>query len=348
MKSFLALLPLLLVSMSSLAGIEVRNGGGGWVSDGQYMTFYSAKIPVQRKPLEASKIPGMNYLVKKMLGLKTVEGVKTQILKTIFPVSDRPYYAVDATQFNESLKKDLRSKYAHLMHISEENVAVFATTDPVSHETFLLPEFYKLREPEQAAILFHESLWVLDPNLDYTKIVAAEEAAQAYFESDTESEHVHAFYYQLSLLLFDRTVPLNAALQFDRDHHILPLQPNTKNLSLKNVFGVDFITCIANSEDYNNRNPIMPESQGPCAQMLFNKVITLSMKNPSSVFYKALLDFLKQGGLISFHSKPSYKDANFGDDANTIALATEAEAPFAASFPIVNSSGDTLGTLNFH
>ena len=97
MKFLMMILPLMFVSASGLAGIDVRNGGGGWTNDGQYMTFYSAKIPVKKKPLANAQIPGLDLLLKKVFALKVTESVRTEILKTIVPVSDRSYYAVDAT-----------------------------------------------------------------------------------------------------------------------------------------------------------------------------------------------------------------------------------------------------------
>lgn len=301
MKPFLICLSIVFISLSSFAGGEVRNGGGGWMSDGQYMTFYSAKIPAQKRPLEVSEIPGLDYLTKKILALQTSEEVKNQILSTIFPIGDRSYHSTNASQFDDKLKKELRRKYAQLMNVPVENVVIFATTDPVSRETILLPEFYQLKESEQAAILFHESLWILNPLLEYAQVVSAEEAAQAFFENPLVGQNVYAFYYQLSRLLKDSTLPLMAALQFDKSSGVFQSVTDFEKtyISLNTVFDDSFLTCLTNTATVEGLDFPRTTDLKNCAQVLFNSSLSLSMKHPSSLFYKALMNYLKAGGYIS-------------------------------------------------
>lgn len=348
MKSLITILSLLCISISSLAGIEVRNGGGGWTSDGQYMTFYSAKIPAQRKPLDPSQVPGLNYLVAKVFSLKITEAVRAEILKSIFPVSNRSYYTTNSSQFDENSKKDLRKKYAGIMGINEENIAVFATTNPMHNETILLPDFYKLTESEQAAILFHESLWILNPLLNYVNIITAEQAAQAYFENANVGENVHAFYYQLSLLMEDRTIPLIAALQFDRNQGFFPSNINKNSSPLESVFGREFLKCLADSENLSYQIPLIPSFQTACSQMLFTSTIKYSMKYPSSIFYKSLLDYLKSGGNISYSPEAPFRISDFSSQKVFLNLTPKEGEVSGLSFTVVNSYDEVLGRLTFN
>lgn len=342
------ILPLFFLSISCLAGIEVRNGGGGWTNDGQYMTFYSAKIPVQKKALDPSQIPGLNYLVNKMFSLEITEQARTEILKAIFPVSNRSYYSANASQFDENLKEDLRRKYAEIMGMREQNIAIFATTNPSSSETVLLPDFYKLKESEQAAILFHESLWLLNPNLNYSSILAAEEAAQAYFENEQDGEKIHAFYYQLSLLMNDRTIPLGAALQFDKNRHLFPSALTANTVSLEAVFGTDFLKCMADSENAYYLVQRSNTTQRPCSEILFNTIIKFSMKCPTSVFYKSLLDYLKRGGDISFFADTPYRLDDFPIKGGAFEVVPKVGYISGISFMVLDNNNNSLGYLNFN
>ncbi|MFM6930468.1 MAG: hypothetical protein ACKOX6_18540 [Bdellovibrio sp.] len=347
MKSLAMVLTFLFASLSCFAGIEVRNGGGGWTNEGQYMTFYSAKIPVQKKALTPEEIPGLSYLVSKMFSLKTTERIKTQILKTIFPVTDRSYYTTNAEKFDERLKKDLCNKYADIMGVSQDNIAIFATTNPASSETVLLPDFYKLRESEQAAILFHESLWILSPRLNYINILAAEEAAQAYFENAALPENVYAFYYQLSLLMDDRSIPLSASLDFDKEQNIFPSKL-AKTAPLEALLGRDFLNCLAESDSQTYRLPTLSAAQRVCSENLFSPVVKSSMKKPSSVFYKSLLDFLKREGDIAFIPEQSHRLSDLANPNLFLNIVPKESETLGLSFTVVNSYNEIVGYLTFN
>lgn len=347
MKSLLLILPLLFVSISSFAGIEVRNGGGGWTSDGQYMTFYSAKIPAQKKPLNSSEIPGLNYLVKKIFTLKITESLRTDILKSIFPVSNRNYYKTNASEFDEDLQKDLKKKYAAIMGMSQENIAIFATTNPASNETILLPDFYQLSESEQAAILFHESLWILSPRLNYAHIISAEQAAQAYFENDRIAENIQTFYYILSLLMDDPTIPLIASLHFDKEHNLFPSKVDG-TVPLESLFGREFIQCLATSNNRAYELPTISGGQRICSQQLFAAVVKSSMKYPSSIFFKSLLDYLKSEGSITFNPEITFRLSDISGNSSFLKIIPNSNESFQLSFPVVDAFQNVQGTLTFN
>ncbi|MFM6930465.1 MAG: hypothetical protein ACKOX6_18525 [Bdellovibrio sp.] len=352
MKLLLTCLSLVFFSTSGFAGGEVRNGGGGWTSDGQYMTFYSAKIPAQRSPLEVSGVPGLNYLIQKILTLQTSENVKNQLLTAIFPTEDRSYHSTNASQFDEKLKQELRQKYAQLMNIPVENVVLFATTDPESRETILLPEFYQLKETEQAAILFHEALWVLNPLLKYADVVAAESAAQAFFEQPLVGQNVYAFYSQLSRLLKDATLPLAVALHLDTTSGVFPsfteFEKNYINLNV--IFDDSFLTCLIETAtveglDFPKTTPLKD-----CAQILLSSTIQLSMRYPSSFFLKALVSYTKAGGYVALTTPYITSKWNLFRD-HSLAVAPKDSTILSQkvlTFDVANKSNVPTAQLNFY
>lgn len=352
MKILLVCLSLIFLSLSSLAGGEVRNGGGGWTSDGQYMTFYSAKIPAQRRPLEISEIPGLNYLIQKVLSLQISEGAKNQILTAIFPTEDRSYHTTNASQFDEKLKQELRQKYAQLMNIPVEKVVIFATTDPEHQETILLPEFYHLRESEQAAILFHEALWILNPLLEYADVVAVESAAQAFFEQPLVGQNVYAFYSQLSRLLKNGIVPLTAALQFDQTSGVFNSSTDFDRtyISLNTLFDDASLQCLIETATVVGLEFPRTADLKNCAQIILSNAIGSSMRYPSSLFYKSLVLYLKDGGYISLNSiniTSAWRLAQ-GSNLNISPKESTILNQNVLTFIIVNDKNDTIGQLNFY
>ncbi len=348
----LILLLVSLVSLQSFAVREVLNGGGGWTSDGQYMTFYSAKIPAQRQALDNAQIPGLSYLLDKVLSLKVNDDVKSQILKQIYPSSGRSYYTTDATKFDPDLKKDLMDKYSRAMNVPEGNVAVYATTDPYSQETFLLPDFYKLNQTEQAAILFHESLWVLNPSLNYSNVIIAEQAAQAYFEAGTVPKNFFNFYYQLSTLVKDLKLPLIATLEFDRlNNNLFPAQAGNKFL-LKDLFGEGFLRCILSSRTDQFQADMWLAKR--CTQGLLANIVKLSIANPSSLFLKALIDYLKTDGYIVISTYAAtnggYNPSSFERYMEQLYIDTTSSESdtVVVKFGIINDSGRKAAELRFY
>lgn len=298
MKILITFVITLILTGQVWAAREVQNGGGGWVRDGEYMTFYSAQIPVARKPLEIREVPGLSFLLQKIVDLHISENYRAKLLDKILPTNKRIYYRVNADRLDAEQYQELISKYSAVMGVAKENLTIFATTDAKSAETFLLPDFYKLTELEQAVVLLHESAWVLDPFLDYHGVVAFEQATQAFFEDGATAQNVDSFYRQLSLLLKDPRVALLPTLQFDIDAGVLPAR-----LVLKDVFGETYLKCLASSP--LDVVDLVYRSQD-CARTLQLQILKLSLKYPSSLFFAALLNYLNTGHSILLQKhKPS-------------------------------------------
>ncbi|NUN06174.1 MAG: hypothetical protein HUU57_10475 [Bdellovibrio sp.] len=298
MKKLITFIITFILTGQVWAAREVQNGGGGWMSDGEYKTFYSAEIPVTRKPLEINEIPGLSFLLKKVVDLHISENHRAKLLDKILPTSKRIYYRVNADRLDAEKYQELISKYSAVMGVAKENLTIFATTDAKSAETFLLPDFYKLTELELAVVLLHESAWMLDPLLDYQGVVTFEQATQAFFEDGTTAQNVHSFYRQLSLLLKDPRVALLPTLQFDIDAGVLPAR-----LVLKDVFGESYLTCLASP--VLDAMDMLYHSQN-CARTLQSQILKLSLKHPSSLFFAALLNYLNTGHSILLQKqKPS-------------------------------------------
>jgi len=337
MTKFMTILSLVLsLSPFSWGAREVQNGGGGWVSKDQYMTFYSARLPVIPTSLALSEVPGLNLLLENISALSISASYKSKILALVFPLGERAYYRVDNSRFDASILKDLRAKYSLMMKIPEDNVALFAITDSRLQTTFLLPEFFHLKPAEQAAILFHESLWLLDFDLDYQRVISAEQAAQAFFENKQNAHNIQNFYTQLSQLLGDSRILLVPSLQKDIQSGALP-----EKIKVQDLLGDSYLQCLLDPLQgavdivYRARN---------CARGLLSHLIVLTAKYPSSIFIPALAHYFQGGGVLTIPERRSLAEVSAG----AFSLEDLQESSGAYIWRLKSSAGASVGLFYFH
>lgn len=341
MKKIVLLIMSLLCAFSAIAGGEVQNGGGGWASDGQYMTFYSAKIPAEKRALDRYQIPGMDYLIQRISALEISERNRAKLLEAIYPIRERVYYSVSAKKFTPEIKEDLLKKYAQLMGISESNVALFAITDGKSGETFLLPEFYQLTTVEQAAILFHESLWIFRNELTYEQVIAAEQDVQAFFEDESSPENVYRFYSQLSFLLDDSNVGFMATLRFDLSKNALSPFLHSQQLDIRKLLGPNFVNCLI-SVAWPESNEARIEK---CMRKSLTYLISLETSYPSSIFIKFLIFYFSaKSNHVSFASVS--KDWTSAQEDQLMSVVPTEEI-FGLKFPVSDEKQEIIGHMNF-
>jgi hypothetical protein len=205
--------------------------------------------PITRPPLQGDQIPGMDLLVTTIRAMPIHDEEKNKLLSVVLPSKERPYYRLGTDFLDPAERSGLIKKYSELLSIPKDQVTLFAVTNSALRRTVLFPEFYDLKsERAQAALLFHESLWILGVP-DYYTIVQAEAALQNYLEHPEDPEVYFNFYYQVSRLFSSGDGPPNnritrstahvlvmAALEFDRTH-------GSNIVALKTLVGTDFITA---------------------------------------------------------------------------------------------------------
>lgn len=284
-----------LVSVSSFAFREVRNGGGGVQVDGRYLTFQSAKIPVTAPAEKALDIPGLQFLVNKINTLPVDETTKGNLILNIWATSSRKYYKVENSAVDPVERAAIIAEYSKLMKIPADNVALFAITSPEANATLLLPEFYQLTRAEQAAILLHESLWIWKPNSTYHEVVSVEQAAQAYFEKRTPTSF-YDFVYNLGRVAKSPRFAVAAALGFDlAENKLGATAALKKRVPLKDLFGALFVKGLLTRVDRPLAKSKLPEFAASAIAEAANNSITF----PNNVFYSAFLDFLQAGGFVA-------------------------------------------------
>ncbi len=175
--------------MSAGASAEItlrgQDGGGGGVirRDGMYLTFGSAKVQVG-PPQGLTQIPNLDLLISVLEVNQNgiPDSDMATLMQAVLPSPTRRYFKVEPNQLNSETYKRLIEEYAKLLknQVDPNNLSLAAIT--IQEDTFLLPPFFSLKSAEQAAILFHESLWLVKPDIKYDELVSAEIVMQAHIE----------------------------------------------------------------------------------------------------------------------------------------------------------------------
>jgi hypothetical protein len=161
-------------------------------------------------------------------------------------------------------------------------VVLFAVTDPTSKTTALFPEFFKLTETEQAAVLFHETMWVLGNSFNYQEVLYLEGAAQAYFENPLNGEAFYNFFYKFSSIL-DMSLKnfLVATLQFDRQNSTTSLIKADGKINLQDLFGEKWLNCSL-------------FGGSKCQDILLPELLQKYQQDPQSLFLRALVEYVSR------------------------------------------------------
>lgn len=222
MKKSIVLLFALFVGISQAHAViaDMGNegrGGGGITRNGKNLSFATAGIMLSLEPMQ--EVPGLELLATAINNLTLPQDIRVILKKSYLNFSPREYYAVNA---DKSLSlKNITKIYESVIGRPKkgEKIAIFAVT--TGNETYLFPEFFTLTETEKAAILWHETLWVIfadpkskTPLQDYGSILDLEIRLQKYIESGFKFNR--GLYLELSKK-FDRfDISLEAAIEEDR------------------------------------------------------------------------------------------------------------------------------------
>jgi hypothetical protein len=289
MKHVLILFVFLYVSTTF--GIrEVGDGAGGVFSNGAYLTFSSAQVPVIPTPLAASEVPGMEYLVQQVQKMDLTPTTRQQFMSLIYPTTKRLYFQSDDSKLDSPQMQSLVEKYASLTNVPQKSVVIFALTDRFTSSTVLLPSFYKLqKDSERAALLLHEAAWLNGPS-SYKDVVQTEMATQAYFEKGELDPQVYYHFYDMLKQFFDGPVQharilAYACITHDSKARLLQsdgLSPG--QIYLKDLLGPNYIHCVAHSRTGLQN----------CDADLSMSLITRSEQNPDFLLLRFLSEYYLQ------------------------------------------------------
>ncbi|QLY24480.1 hypothetical protein [Bdellovibrio sp. KM01] len=336
----------LFFSVNIFAAKEVQNGGGGTSQDGSYQTFGSARISVDKDPLSFYAVPGLSLLTNRILRMPLPENVKGDLLAAITPSLARNYHQISSDKFDPEARANLVSIYAKLLNISPENVVIFAVTEPKTKKTMLLPEFFRLNEIEQAAILFHEALWLVNPRATYEQIINIEQAAQAYFQEPTRSSALLRVLYSLGVFVHQPMLPLVPAI-------ILQYRPDSivnEDWSPVTIPMADF---FGGSEGLNQflckRGPtIRCLEPFPYKIDLRDVIRVKAAQNPENLFYLAFSDFLLEPHPINIAILDNVRgETPYQEYYHGMFLELSIQAPKTLSFVLLDQHARRIGDLYF-
>ncbi|QDK46306.1 hypothetical protein DOM22_14600 [Bdellovibrio sp. ZAP7] len=336
----------LLFSVNIFAAKEVQNGGGGTSQDGSYQTFGSARISVDKDPLGFYAVPGLSLLTDRILRMPLPENVKGELLAAITPSLARNYHQISSDKFDPDARRNLVAIYAKLLNVSSDNVVIFAVTEPKTKKTMLLPEFFRLNEIEQAAILFHEALWLVNPSATYEQIIDIEQAAQAHFQEPASKTHLLRVLYALGVFVHQPMLPLVPAiiLQY-RPDSILDEDWSPVIIPMDDFFGgfeeLDRFLC--------KKNPKMNCSEPFPYKIDLRDVIRVrAAQNPENLFYLAFSDYLQDVHQINVNIMDNVRGSTpYHEYYHRMFLEVDVQAPKTLSFTLIDHQGRRVGDLYF-
>lgn len=254
----------ILISLSQAASAGQEGKGAFTVKNtatGMILTAGDANIQINPNPIEPA---GLKLLIETVNKLPLPETYLAKMLEWILPtgLAGRSYFKVDAGAFGPAERKALLAAYQNVYGYRlkpGQELALTAVT--VGQQTFLLPEFDQVQngETRQAALLFHEALWVLNPEWPHKRVVTLEVAIQNYLSRPAGSSKFDPiFMTYLEFLFADPALPLIAAFTTDLENGTLPFQTKEGRLSLPQLFGgrTDVVTVQGNADTYFGINDL--------------------------------------------------------------------------------------------
>jgi hypothetical protein len=337
----------LLFSVNIFAAKEVQNGGGGTTQDGSFQTFGSARISVDKDPLDFYTVPGLSLLVDRILRMPLPDNVKGELLAAITPSFARTYHQISSDKFDPATRVELVQIYAKLLNVKPAEVVIFAVTEPSTKKTMLLPEFFRLSEVEQAAILFHEALWIVNQRATYEQIIDIEQVAQAYFQAPNDRSYLLRMLYSLGVFVNQPMLPLVPAI-------ILQYRPDS-------ILKEDWTPVIIPMDDlfggFEGLDQFLCKKVGAvlCLEPFLygidlRDVIRLKAAQfPHNLFYVAFSDYLEKSHTLRVGISEDVRGAiPFNEYYHSLFLEISVQAPKTLTFGLIDSRSRRIGGLYFN
>jgi hypothetical protein len=289
------------------------NGGGGLKENGVYKTFYSAGVFVN--PEAETEIPGADLYVKTITSLAGENASTSILLESALPIGERKFYRVLESKVDDQVMSRLLEEYSRVVNQPKNTITLFAITDFGQKITYLLPSFYLLSEVEQAAILFHEALWILNPESDYTAIIAAEISFQRFVAMQSAGKFDLELPNFLKKLLKDPRIPFNSAVSSDASSMAAPeIVSSNKTIKMKYLLANNLSLCSERFERYRVKSNIWGRDTYESNYQLkcslkkenINSLFVLIKKFPKSFMLKNLLDFISGGNEVELDYTKSF------------------------------------------
>ena len=187
-----------------LGGTDSGGGAGCIGPDGKMATLYycgaylgtrPTQVVPPPKPLSIdgpSQTPSEVKELLQYVSKQTYLSPETRetLIRAIQPSFKRKYFStLSPPELTAPLVARIKEEFHRATGLDSQNLSLYAVTDTQAHVsnydgkaqvTYLLPAFFALPTLEQKMVaLFHESLWVFQPDADYSTIVAQEIAFEA-------------------------------------------------------------------------------------------------------------------------------------------------------------------------
>ncbi len=271
------------------------NGAGGIKKTGHIMTFKTAGIKISAPDeltVQRGKkdVPGLQKLMN--LWSNEIQFIslydRSKILTSLANFGNRRYYDIDRDWLTSKKRSELISIYRQETDQKEDDLTIFALTDPETMTTFLIPEFYDLNEVEQQSILMHEAEWIRRPKISYKQILFLESSFQSYLEDTNDFERQM----NLALALDFKDDLVAFALQKDQQDgriskkgDILTDGSQSIKLSFGQILGSDYFKCAESSRsEYRGSSEYRAHIKRSCYQFIWQNARRLKETFPQSYF----------------------------------------------------------------
>ncbi len=218
-------------------GNDSAHGGGGIVRNGEYLTFGSAKVRV--RPQRLNEMPGLQLLTSVIVKMPLDDEGRGRVLGAMYPSNDRLYFRIEQGDLDKNAKSEFVEHYFNAVNkqVPKSDLVVFSYT--IGRETYLLPEFFTLTPIRQAAILFHEGLWVINSELSYRDVIDAEIQFEHYLTNAGPNFGYDVMVFAIFQRLFnDPVLGIIAAAKDDmKNGRLAGLLNSDGGISLSTLFG---------------------------------------------------------------------------------------------------------------
>ncbi|UYL09673.1 hypothetical protein B9G69_003680 [Bdellovibrio sp. SKB1291214] len=345
----LSIVLIILFSLNVYAAKEVQNGGGGTKEGGNYQTFGSARITVNKEALAYASVPGLSLLNEKLLAMPVPDNVKADLAAAVIPSFARSYHQITEDKFDPQTRKELTLIYSQILHVPVDQVVIFAVTEPTTKRTMLLPEFFRLSEIEQAAVLFHEALWIVNQKATYQQIISIEQSAQAYFTPGSLKEDLIRMLYTLGRFLNEPILPVVPAIMLDaRPSSLMQADWSPVRVPLEQFLGgADVMAknlCV-NSDITVCSDPF------PSPIDLRDIMRLRSAQNPESFFFIVMSDFFQESHMvrIDIENRPRFPNQNaMYNYYHGLQIQLSLPSAKNSTFKIFDHKGAYVGTLRIN
>lgn len=212
-----------------LAGHVIGNGGGGIVTGNGVTTIHASGLETL---IPMKEVPGLAYLARELDQFDVRGSQKKFFFESFVKSSKRRFYQLPTSQVNPADLLELKKIYAEYLNVEVSKVAIFALTDQETKNTYLLDDFFRLSERQQAVLLFHEGLWVFSSQFDLARVIELERK----FEEITLTRS--------NRLRFELVLTLGQEVGFPFAAMGLAFQ-DLEQRDLLSVFPAEFFSCLA-------------------------------------------------------------------------------------------------------